>query len=854
MIVKAGVRLPVFLLVLVVFLAGALLCPSPSHSQTAHQEILAPQKSAAPQKTTAPASSAAIPVAEIATRATEVSNLLRILNARLAPSSQIETIRKQLPEVSERIDRKLTEGIDILEEQPTLEMLQAEEQMWKGIEAQTAGWLKVLTERAVALRDALDRLSGMKEIWIKTRDAAQASKAPGPVLQQVDEVLAAIDAAESPLEAQRSSVLDLQSKVSQEVGRCSAALAQITEAQHRAVGGIFMRDSLPIWSPELFTRAKARVPGNAREVALACQKDISWYFHDTSRGLLFHLGLFLLLLALFCVMRSRLHRWETGAEGASSSVAALDRPYAAALFGTLLITSGPLSEASPTIKAISMILAVAPMIRLARPLIDPRLISSLFILWALLAMDAIRQAFAGTPLIGQAILVFEALMGIAVLGWALLFGHLRRDAARASVSDRTGAFRVTAGLALFVLACALIAGASGYLRLSRILTSEIIAGGIVALALYAALRVVGGIVAFALRVWPLRLLHMVQHHRDLLERRVHNLMIWIAVLTWAARSLDYVGLLQPALSLGSAILAMNLERGSISISVADIIAFFLTVWIAYLLSAIIRFILKEDVYPRIGIQRGASYAASSLINYVILALGFVVALGVIGVSLTKMTVLAGAFGVGIGFGLQSVVNNFVSGLILLFERPIHVGDTVEVGDLLGEVRRIGIRASVVRTWHGSDIIVPNADLISKQVTNWTLSDRLRRIDLPVGVNYSADPKEVISVLESVARKHPDILKDPPPQALFTGYGDSSINFELRAWTDKFDEWPRIRSDLAVALYDAAHAAGMSFPFPQREVRVLHDPGAKPTAPPAEAPSPLSEGVPETAASKDEKKG
>jgi potassium-dependent mechanosensitive channel len=192
---------------------------------------------------------------------------------------------------------------------------------------------------------------------------------------------------------------------------------------------------------------------------------------------------------------------------------------------------------------------------------------------------------------------------------------------------------------------------------------------------------------------------------------------------------------------------------------------------------------------------------------------------------------------------------------LLFERPVHVGDTVEVGDLLGEVRRIGMRASVVRTWQGADIIVPNADLISKQVTNWTLSDRLRRIDLDVGVNYSAEPKEVINVLENVARKHPDILQSPRPQGLFTGYGDSTINFELRAWTDKFDEWPRIRSDLAVALYDAAHAAGMSFPFPQREVRVLHNPDARTTAPRADdvTPSPLSEGG-HKEASKDAEKG
>jgi potassium-dependent mechanosensitive channel len=266
-------------------------------------------------------------------------------------------------------------------------------------------------------------------------------------------------------------------------------------------------------------------------------------------------------------------------------------------------------------------------------------------------------------------------------------------------------------------------------------------------------------------------------------------MVWIAVITWASRMLDYVALLQPALSAGSAILETKLERGSISISIADIIAFFLTIYIAYLFSAFVRFALREDVYSRMGIKSGASFAASSLLNYLILALGFVVALGVIGVDLTRVTVLAGALGVGIGFGLQGLVNNLVSGLILLFEHPIHVGDTVEMGDLLGEIRRIGIRTSLVRTWQGADIIVPNADLTSKQVTNWTLGDSLRRIDLDVGINYGADPKEVIGLLEGVAQGHPDILQKPRPQTLFVGYGDSSINFQVRAWTDKFMDWP-----------------------------------------------------------------
>lgn len=176
-----------------------------------------------------------------------------------------------------------------------------------------------------------------------------------------------------------------------------------------------------------------------------------------------------------------------------------------------------------------------------------------------------------------------------------------------------------------------------------------------------------------------------------------------------------------------------------------------------------------------------------------------------------------------------MVNNFVSGLILLFERPIHVGDIVEVGDLLGTVRSIGIRASTIYTKKGADIIVPNSQLITEKVTNWTLSNQLRRIDLPVGINYGAAPVDVIKVLEKVAMSNPNILQNPAPQGLLVGYGDSSINFELRVWTDQFDDWPRIRSQLAIAVYDAVYAAGLAFPFPQREVRLLRDTEGGPTA-------------------------
>ena len=173
-----------------------------------------------------------------------------------------------------------------------------------------------------------------------------------------------------------------------------------------------------------------------------------------------------------------------------------------------------------------------------------------------------------------------------------------------------------------------------------------------------------------------------------------------------------------------------------------------------------------------------------------------------GIDLTKITIVAGAFSVGVGFGLQNIFNNFASGLILLFERPIKIGDVIEVGDTVGEVQHIGIRASVIRTPAGSEIIVPNGLLISGQVTNWTFSDRRRAVEVSVSVTGGADPQRVTELLKKVAADHPGLAKDPPPQVYVVSFTAGAVAFQLRAWTDRYQDWAQVRSDLSVAVNDA----------------------------------------------------
>ena len=808
---------------LVAVLLGAFLF-LPSVSSNA-----AEQKSAEATKTPPPPPTI-IPVEEVATQATQVGDLIRGFAANVAPSSEIETIRKFLPQVSVDIALELKSTTNILKEQPSLETLQAQQEIWQQRQSQATAWLKVLTDRATKLQVALTQLKKLQETWAKTRDAEESAKAPPPILQQIDATLAVIEAAQQPHQAQRDEILNLQSKVAELVAGCNTALAQIAGLQQMAVGGIFTPENPPIWNGDLWARAKTTLPERVPKIAASYWGDILLYVRDPSRHMPRHVGIFIALSLVLLAARRQVGPSESAGSRPSHATAVFDHVFAAALLVTLMIATAPASPVPVTVKRLFQIAALVPIIVLTRRAVSPIVVPVIYALAILFATDTVRRAVVGEPPMGQGILVLEAVAGIVVLGWLWVYGT--RRAAR-GLGQTSTLRRLVAAFILFALAIGLIAAVFGYMRLARITIPGVFAGGALALELYASVQVAMGVVVYALRLWPLRLLHMVQHHRDLLERRIYRLLLWLVAGGWLFRYLDYLGLFDPAWSLATDFLNTRLERGSISTSVGDIAAFFLTMLGAYWLSTFIRFMLEEDVYPRTRIAAGQSYAVSNLLNYSILAIGFLVALGVLGLDVNKLTVLLGALGVGIGFGLQSVVNNFVSGLILLFERPIHVGDTVQVGSLQGRVRRIGIRASIVRTMQGAEIIVPNAQLITEQVTNWTLSDQLRRLDLPVGVNYGSVPKKVIELLETVARAHPKVLQDPAPRGLFMSYGDSSINFELRAWTEQTNS-VQVHSDLTVAIYDAIYAAGMSFPFPQREVRMLSDHDAAPSVPSSNA--------------------
>ena len=259
--------------------------------------------------------------------------------------------------------------------------------------------------------------------------------------------------------------------------------------------------------------------------------------------------------------------------------------------------------------------------------------------------------------------------------------------------------------------------------------------------------------------------------------------------------------------------------GSVVFTWGNIVIFFLVIYLSIVIADFIRTLLEGDILNKMKIKKGLPYTIALMVKYTLVTMGIILAVSAAGIPTTNLTVIIGAFGVGIGFGLQNIFNNLVSGLILLFERPIKIDDTIEVGTLMGNVKSIGIRASNVRTFDGAEIIVPNGNLISNEVVNWTLSDQTRRIEVIVGVSYSSDPHQVQEILLKVLKDHKDIVKDPAPNVFFRDLGESSLDFRMLCWTPQFDQWIRIRSEIIFAVFDALKAADIEIPFPQRDLHL-----------------------------------
>jgi small-conductance mechanosensitive channel len=260
--------------------------------------------------------------------------------------------------------------------------------------------------------------------------------------------------------------------------------------------------------------------------------------------------------------------------------------------------------------------------------------------------------------------------------------------------------------------------------------------------------------------------------------------------------------------------------GESSLTIGLLITLVISIVILLIISEWIKKILVDRVLKRYRIESGTRQSVGTIVKYIIVIAGLFSILQTNGIDLSAFGILAGALGVGIGFGLQNITNNFISGLIILFEQPIRIGDRIEVGNIAGDVVKISARSTTVVTNDNISVIIPNSKFIDDQVINWSHNEYKVRFNFPVGVSYKENPEKINQILIEVARNNPGVLDSPLPDVLFDKFDDSSLNFYLRVWTSEYVNKPKVlKSQLYFEIFKRFAVEGIEIPFPQRDIHI-----------------------------------
>lgn len=775
------------------------------------------QRSASPSPSpSAIATPAATPVAlaDVVAAADALSERLGQINDEVTANPTTANVGRDLPNLTKDIDARLNETRRVLTPGAPLDAMRDLEMRWQAVADQLAAWTRDLTARAAYLDREIAQLPELRATWRATLDLARSSNAPTEVTQRIDGILKALGQTEEMLQKRRTAILSLQSRVAEQTQRVLGAQRSVKAAQSAAVNRLWVQDSPPIWMRDVRAAARHDLVAESQASLGAQAAQLSAYLaREWTKLVYFALALCALAFVLMTI-KKRAARWTDEDPALARANRILQLPVATASVLTFLLCR-PLFPEAPRLFWVALAtVALVPIVVILRRLIDRHLFPIVNTLVVFYVIAQLRALAAGLPVLSRVMLLLEMIGGAIFLLW---FIRYTRSSANSSTPRKATRAAARIGVALFILV--FVANALGYVALANYLGAGALAAAYLAILLYAAAGILEGLTFFALQIWPLSLLGVVRRHQPLLRRRIARLIYFGAFVAWMLLSLGAFSLRRPVLERASAILNAEIAVRSLHLSLGGVLAFALTIWVALLLSRFTRFLLEEDIYDRFRVAPGTSYALTTVLHYIILVIGFFAALAAVGVDMTKFAILAGAFGVGIGFGLQNIFNNFFSGLILLLERPVRVGDVIALGGVTGVVQRIGIRASIIRLPDSSELIVPNGQLISERVTNRTVPSRQARIDLRIGVAYGSDPQRVIQLLTDVAAAHEKVAKTPAPEVFMKEFGADALLFDLVCWSDDPVRALRVHSDIAVAANAALEQAGIAIPFPQRTIHL-----------------------------------
>jgi len=742
---------------------------------------------------------APIALADVVSQAQAAEARLQDLQSGFDPDQTLQEVDEELPKLTAKIDEQVAEDARQTAGSATLSNLQSSLANWQSLSDKLSDEQKNLSDRVRQLDQFLWQLSQMDDTWKATLNSAQKANAPPEIMNLINEVRTNIAVATRAVKDHQTPLYSMQSSVSAQDARAQSGLDTVTRRIDTARQQLLLQNRPALWNPAAFANPTGGVVIQERASLNAQTEEVATYLKTKIGAMLVHALFFVILIFAFFWMRNTIKSLAKSDPSLADATHVFDVPIANAALVTLLVAVWLYPNQPRLLWAAFGAMALIPAVIVVRRLIDSASFPLLYATIIAYLVDELRYVATPTGIVARFLFILELTAACIFLLTALRFKHLSPSDADQSRLKRLT--RLYLHIAFFALVFAGFANVFGYIQLSILVGTGTLESSYLAVILYAAVRIFDALAISAMSIWPLSSLGMVRRHHDLLYANITIGIRWAFYAIWFVVTLQLFSQLDLVWqSINTMLWQDTYKWFNIEFTVGAVLAFPITVWASFLISRFLRFVLEEEVYPHMSLSRGIPYAASTMIHYSILVIGFFAAVAATGTELSQFAFLAGAFGVGLGFGLQNIMNNFVSGVILLFERPIKVGDIIQIdAATMGRVESIGIRASVILLANGAEVIVPNGNLISNPVTNWTLSNCERQVEIPVTVTSKVDPALVISILTKVASQHPDVIKNPAPRAYLVTFAGAALTFRLSAWIDSADQWMKITSDLSVAI-------------------------------------------------------
>lgn len=774
-----------------------------------------PQRRAEPSPQPTPSPTApAIGTTEVAGEAIQLNQRLRTLPDRLLSRDALSRIQQQLDELRGTTSERARETELAIQSGALFTDLQQLSLDWQELNKQVDAVSETLAKQAPVVESEIRSLKNEELRWLATTQQIKTQELPPPELVELASKAAAdIQSTIKAAEERRTQIVTLRQAAAAQSAIIATQTENLKTAMAEAQRGLLERDSPPLWKVQFNSQPEDSA---ARRLLRGSHTEdlgrVYTFIRAKRNALIFVTVLTIVIMSLLRRLRRRDAATQTTAVDLQDPGSILHRPVSLGLL-IFLVTVMPLLFASPlSVVGVANLIAVVPMMTLLRPRLGKLAQRRLIVLVASVLGWHLIKFLQVSTWFKRDLLALLALFVVASFVW------FAREARR-NHEDGGTLVSVTTYLGVVLLSVALLANVLGSVRLSDLLMQGTLVSAYRGVALYTLVVVGSLVIAFALEAKTTQRFAVLLTDRDRLARRIVFALAVAAILIWFHTALSLFAIRDVVYAALANALNYQITIGSASFAISNIASFVLTLFFGYLVASVTRAILGEGILPRLKLARGLPNAIATITHYVLLVLIFLLALAAAGVELSKFTILTGALGVGLGFGLQNVVNNFVSGLILLFERPIRVGDLLEIKGVSGEVTKIGFRSSTVHAFDGSDLIIPNATLISEQVTNWTLTGTRRQVVLQLHVAYGNDPTKVRDLLRDTVSKHSEVLDFPKPVALFLGFGDSALNFEVRFWAPRPQVVAELKSDVALNVAAALKEAGIMVSVPQRHLRI-----------------------------------